>query len=181
MNYFMIINGQQAGPFPKEELLQHGLTRDTPVWTEGMQDWRPAGQIADLQDLFATNAAGHGPQPNPYRQYAPGEQPVGYRGNGHGNGSTHHPHTNWMPWAIVSCVLNLCSCIGLVFSILGIVNASKADKFYNIGDLYQGDEANRTAKIMTIIALVFGGLGVIGNILYAIFYGAAAMATLAQM
>lgn len=86
-----------------------------------------------------------------------------------------------MPWAIVSCVLNICSCIGLVFSILGIVHASKANNWYAVGNDMQGDSANQTAKTMTIIALVFAGLGIIGNIVYFLIYGAATLATLGSL
>lgn len=170
----MIINGQQAGPFPKEELLRQGLTPQTPVWHQGMSDWRPAGNVSELSDLFVSPYGQHqGPRPGAYRQYAPGQT--------YTTGASGIPHTNWMPWAIVSCVLNICSCIGLVFSILGIVNASKANNFYDVGNDIQGDAANQTAKIMTILALVFAGLGIIGNIVWYIVYGAASLAALGNI
>lgn len=78
-------------------------------------------------------------------------------------------------------MLNICSCIGLVFSILGIVHASKANNWYAVGNDMQGDSANQTAKTMTIIALVFAGLGIIGNIVYFLIYGAATLATLGSL
>lgn len=171
------------GPFSKESLLANGLTPDTPVWRAGMNDWRPAGQVAELSDLFcASEDSAFGayaqvePQPGPYRQYAPGQRPAqGYVG------PTGVPHTNWLPWAIVATVLNICSCIGLVFGIIGIVHASKANKFYEIGDDLNGDSNNSTAKIMTIIGLVLAGVAIVGNILYYLFYGAATLAALAAM
>lgn len=70
------------------------------------------------------------------------------------------PHTNWLPWAIVGSVLGfIFSCIGVVFGIIGIVNASKANDAYSRGLREEGDIANRTARTMTIIALVLSGLG----------------------
>ncbi len=183
MEFFMIKNGTQMGPFSKESLLANGLTPDTPVWRAGMSDWRPAGQVTELADLFrASEDSAFGsyaqvePQPGPYRQYAPGQQPQ----YGH-PGPSGVPHTNWMPWAIVATVLNICSCIGLVFGIIGIVHASKANNFYAIGDDLNGDSNNSTAKIMTIIALVLAGVGIIGNIIYFLVYGAASLASLAAL
>lgn len=184
MEYYMIINGTQAGPFPKEELLSKGLTPGTPVWCAGMSDWRPAEQVSELEYLFQpSDDSAFGaysqpePQPGPYRQYAPGQQ----YGRQQFYGPTGVPHTNWMPWAIVATVINICSCIGLIFGIIGIVHASKANNFYQVGDDLQGDSNNSTAKIMTIIALVIGGLGILGNIIYFFIYGAATLASLSSL
>ncbi len=179
MEYYMIINGTQVGPYSKDQLLSHGLTPSTPVWKAGMGDWRAADTIDELRDLFSQSeesayaaSSQSGPQPGPYRAYAPGQQRNQYQG------PTGVPHTNWMPWAIVATVLNVCSCIGLVFGIIGIVHASKANNFYAVGDDIQGDANNNTAKIMTIIGLVLAGLGIIGNILYFVLYGAAVSTSL---
>lgn len=54
MKYFISVNGQQQGPFEVSELLAHGITPTTLVWTEGMPEWEPANQIAELQHLFNT-------------------------------------------------------------------------------------------------------------------------------
>ena len=55
--YFVALNGQQAGPFPMDELqrqVQSGqLTRATRVWTQGMAQWTVAGEVAELNALFA--------------------------------------------------------------------------------------------------------------------------------
>lgn len=186
MEYYMIINGAQSGPFSKEEMLSNGLTPSTPVWRAGMTDWRKAEDLPELADLFrASDDSAFGgyaqvepqPQPGPYRAYAPGQE----YNQRQQYGPTGVPHTNWMPWAIVATVINICSCIGLVFGIIAIVHASKANNFYLVGNDMQGDANNSTAKIMTIIALVIGGLGIIGNIIYAIVYGAAMFAQLASL
>ena len=185
MQYYMIIGGAQTGPFNKEQLLYNGLTPQTPVWREGMQNWIPAEQLPELSDLFeASDDSAFGgyaamPQDAPqYRQYAPGQ------GNNKGYGQQRiriTNRTNWMPWAIVGTVLGLCSCLGLVFGIIGIVNASKANNLYAAGDDYLGDAANSTAKTMTIISLVIGGLNLIGSFIYLLIYGAAIFASVANM
>ena len=77
-------------------------------------------------------------------------------------GGNVRPHTNWLPWAIVSTVLNcLFSCFGVIFSIIGIVQANKANSLYQMGNNMEADAANSSAKVMTIISLIFAGLGIL--------------------
>ena len=41
--WFAMLGGtRQVGPLSPTELLEEGLTRDTPVWAPGMTDWQPA-------------------------------------------------------------------------------------------------------------------------------------------
>ncbi len=79
--------------------------------------------------------------PDPYRDDSRYGEPV--------------PHTNWLPWAVVATVAAfLLSCIGMIFGIIGIVQANKANTAYQRGDFSIGDSANSTARLMTIIAFV---------------------------
>lgn len=54
--YFLVLNGQQAGPFNMDQLqgfaLNGQLIRNTYVWKPGMQNWEEAGKLIDLQNLF---------------------------------------------------------------------------------------------------------------------------------
>ncbi len=63
-SYFAALNGQQAGPFPLDELQRQAqagqLTRATLVWTQGMAQWTAASEVAELTVLFA-----HLPPPLP--------------------------------------------------------------------------------------------------------------------
>lgn len=52
MNFFIIQNGQQLGPVPKEQLRNYGLTPNTMVWTEGMLSWAPAYSVPELSDIL---------------------------------------------------------------------------------------------------------------------------------
>lgn len=56
--YFAALNGQQAGPFPVDQLKQKTqsgeITRETLVWCEGMANWTKAGDVAELRPLFAS-------------------------------------------------------------------------------------------------------------------------------
>lgn len=57
VSYMIGMNGLQAGPFnwqQLKQLVQNGqLTTQSYVWKEGMSQWTFAGQIAELQPLFA--------------------------------------------------------------------------------------------------------------------------------
>lgn len=56
-SFYVVINGQQAGPFDTATLQQYvqsgQLTRDTLVWKAGMANWDKAGSVGDLSSLFA--------------------------------------------------------------------------------------------------------------------------------
>ena len=55
MEYFIIENnGQQAGPFSQEQLVQKAITPETLVWAQGMKDWTPAWKIAELKTVLET-------------------------------------------------------------------------------------------------------------------------------
>ena len=193
--YFIIVDGQQKGPYPREVLRMQGMTPDTYVWREGMDGWAQASSMPELTALFAEGQdsiflnseqqpqqqpqPGYGQQPNygPQQGYGPqqpqyGQQPCYgqqyYGQQQYGNPYQQNmscnvrPHTNWLPWAIVSTVLNcIFSCIGIIFSIIGIVQANKANNLYQMGNNVEADAANSNAKVMTIISFVFAGLGVL--------------------
>jgi membrane protease subunit (stomatin/prohibitin family) len=56
--YFAAVGGQQAGPFPADGLKQQiqagAVTKETLVWTEGMAEWKPAGQVDAVARLFGS-------------------------------------------------------------------------------------------------------------------------------
>ena len=55
--FFMVVNGQQAGPFDMNSLAamvsQNQLTKETLVWRQGMSGWLAASQVPELGQLFA--------------------------------------------------------------------------------------------------------------------------------
>ena len=53
MKYYIAENGQQAGPFEPNELLQHGLTVNSLVWCEGMANWTSASQVPELMAVLS--------------------------------------------------------------------------------------------------------------------------------
>ena len=52
MKYWIIINNEQAGPFELEQLSSMPIKPDTPVWHEGLPNWVPAAQVAEIRNLF---------------------------------------------------------------------------------------------------------------------------------
>ena len=57
ISYFIVLNGQQAGPFSMAELSQlvsnSQLTKETHVWKAGMGNWEKAELVQELISLFA--------------------------------------------------------------------------------------------------------------------------------
>ncbi|WP_323768377.1 DUF4339 domain-containing protein [Marinovum sp.] len=55
---YIAAGGATTGPFDAEQLKQKAkngeLTGETQVWMEGMTDWRPAKEVAQLKDILAT-------------------------------------------------------------------------------------------------------------------------------
>ena len=52
MKYWANINGVQHGPVEKQQLIGLGLTRDSYVWPEGLEDWVMVQNFSELDDLF---------------------------------------------------------------------------------------------------------------------------------
>ncbi len=61
-SYFVVLNGQQAGPYDmgalREMIQQNQVTRDTLIWREGMGNWLAASEVPQVSALF-------GPTPPP--------------------------------------------------------------------------------------------------------------------
>lgn len=77
MEYFLLENGQQTGPFSLEQLAKKDITAETLLWANGMKDWTPAWQIDELKPILiakqtaqqaaqqATQQGPDSPQQNP--------------------------------------------------------------------------------------------------------------------
>jgi hypothetical protein len=56
--FFVAVGGQRSGPFDLPALVQQAnvgrVTRETLVWTAGMSQWTPAGQVAALAEVLAS-------------------------------------------------------------------------------------------------------------------------------
>jgi TM2 domain-containing membrane protein YozV len=72
MNYHIAAGSGQQGPFTVEQLRGMGLRPETLVWGEGMPQWVPAGQVAELQPILSSITPVPGtPMPAPVGYAAP--------------------------------------------------------------------------------------------------------------
>lgn len=66
-DWYLIQSNMQVGPVSESQLASLGLTPETLVWREGMPEWKPAGQVAELAPLFPGY---HEPTPPPMSGYS---------------------------------------------------------------------------------------------------------------
>jgi uncharacterized RDD family membrane protein YckC len=52
--FYIVIGGQQQGPFAITGLKEKGIQRDSLVWTEGMENWARAEDVPALRDILKT-------------------------------------------------------------------------------------------------------------------------------
>lgn len=57
MDFFIIENGQQAGPFTIAQLAEKKITSETLVWREGMANWAPAWTVQELRYILQEKQA----------------------------------------------------------------------------------------------------------------------------
>jgi hypothetical protein len=68
MQKFFLHNGtEQQGPFELNELKTKGIKKDTPIWYDGLSEWKAAHEIVDLKELFKVS----GPPPFEKKQIPP--------------------------------------------------------------------------------------------------------------
>ncbi|WP_311140720.1 DUF4339 domain-containing protein [Porphyromonas endodontalis] len=54
--FYFIRNGQQIGPIEAEQLARENITPQTMVWRQGMEDWKEARLLPELDFLWQNNA-----------------------------------------------------------------------------------------------------------------------------
>ena len=146
-NYFYIDrNGQQSGPISEDSLKQHGVVADTLVWCVGMSEWKKANEIAELKYLFTT--------PPSYNETTQTPPPI--------NSSDEQCPDNYLVWAILSTVLCCWP-----FGIPAIVNATKVEKLWNLGNKTEAKQRSEKAKKWSLVSL---GCAVGFVVLYVLFF-----------
>ncbi len=145
-NWFYISNGVQMGPVPQEQLASLGVNASTPVWTEGMANWLPAGQVPQLAGIFAQQAQA-------WQQ--PAWQQPDYQ--------TLPPQPdNYLVWGIL---VTLFCCLPL--GIVSIVKSSQVSSHYAAGNYDAAVQASKSAKKWAIWGAV-GGVAI--SVIYLLFY-----------
>ncbi len=175
MNRYFYIDseGKQKGTFSLEELRKERIDRNTLVWTQGMEEWKRAYDVVDLQPLFDISATTYSPigdttpqQASSYQQEQQYNMPIMPK--------------SWMVESILVTILPFVLC-GNIFSLLGItaiVNASKVEPLYRQGLFAQSQEASANAarwtKITLWIAIGAIVLAIVGIVIAVIFFGSLA-------
>ncbi|MDD7318526.1 MAG: GYF domain-containing protein [Prevotella sp.] len=71
MEYYVIIDGRQCGPYSHEELRSKFVTPEMQVWHAGMEEWTSACNIPEIRDVLQSEHV-----PPPY--YSGGVQQYAY-------------------------------------------------------------------------------------------------------
>lgn len=163
MNYFILTDNQQQGPFTIDELRRRAITQETLVWAEGMPQWTPAWQVEELKPLFfGQPSAGAtppppppsagGPQPGqaPQRPAQPDPQPAPKKKKGR----------RWLHAAIAA--------VAVILFLLALTNPGKAEHRQAI--MRKLDAATEQAANVSdpmaraVMRSIFGGgQGVVGG------------------
>ena len=125
--YYCGTDGQQYGPVPEEYLKTYGVTRDTLVWCEGMDNWVKAGDVLELSYMFATST------PPPLMPVPPQTPPAAP--------TTERCPDNYLAWSIITTLLCCWP-----FGIPAIVNAAKVENLWAQGDREGARERSKSAK-----------------------------------
>lgn len=163
--YYYVDNaGQRQGPLEPEQL-KGIITADTLVWTTGMTDWKPAGQVANLAFLFSSMQFGPdapeppSPTPGPQQQ-AQEQRPQWQRPQeswhtpGYGTPQPQMERADkpysYLVWSILTTIF--------VCMPLGIAAIVYSARTMSLNDQYRYDEAaeaSRMAKRLNWISLIF--------------------------
>lgn len=182
--FYLTPQNEQKGPVEANQLVALGVNANTLVWTEGMAQWTPAGQVQELASFFAPAAqpatpptpsyaaqqAAPQPAPQPAQQAAP--QSVVYvqtNPSGTSQPAMPKPGSN-----MILAVLTTVFCC-LPLGIVGIVYASKVDGLYFAGDYAGALSAAKSARTWSVIGIV---ASLVISIIYLLIYGAAIFAAM---
>lgn len=151
MNRYFYIDaeGKQKGTFTPEELRNENLKQETLVWTQGMEKWKRAEEIQELEYIFSVT-------PVQNTETLASTQTAPYLGNQTYNTTQSVPQMpkNWMIESILATILPfvLCGSLLSLLGIIGIVHAAQVEPAYNRGDYAAATEASRMAGRWTKIA-----------------------------
>lgn len=179
--YYLTSNNEQRGPIEGSQLVANGVTPQTLVWTQGMEQWAPAGSVAELQGLFPPQGFPASVPPPPCNPQ-PTAQPLSPAGNNYNRSEYVAPAAqanpasapnvgsnqsgmnmppkpdNNMIWAVL-CTVLCCIPVG----IYAIICANDVDKLYAAGNYEGACDRARAARTWSIV-------GAVASIVIIVFY-----------
>lgn len=142
--YYIMIDGQQQGPFTKQEIINNSFSPESYIYSKSLGGWKKISEIPDfyhkidVPPTYIPSPPTNIPSPPP-------------------NNPTSQPKT----WLLESILATLFCCLPL--GIVGIVNAAKVETRYKAGDYAGAIEASENAKNWINWSL---GVGIIVMIIY---------------
>lgn len=136
--YFYTDGTGNFGPFTLEELRDENLARETPVWFHELGEWKSAGSIPELTELFKMTP----PPPPGSTPVTPGVPKFDFN---------QKPPKSWLLESVLATVL----CC-LPFGVIGIVYASKVETRFYSGDLEGAIRASKNAETWTYVSFFTG-------------------------
>lgn len=168
MQWYYSKNGTQLGPVPQSELaskLASGeISPSDLVWKDGMADWIPASQVAELKPAAAASPTAPSVPTSPVSAEAPYQPPVTPY-NPPAAGGQEIPNYLWQ-----SILVTVLCCWPL--GIPAIVFAAKVDGLKARGDLAGAKAASDKAKMWSWIAFGLGATAILGYIILMVVAGA---------
>lgn len=134
--YYYTDGSTKFGPFKLDELAEQHISRTTLVWSLELNEWKEAGSIPELKELFKNI-----PPPITTKNTIPTTQ----------SSVSQTPPKSWLVESILVTVL---CCVP--FGIAGIVNASRVESRFEQGDLEGARKASDDARKWTTYSFIFG-------------------------
>ena len=69
--YYISNSGKEEGPFSLKELENQKITNDTLVWYDGLEEWKAASELEDLNDLLKPKPKAEEPKTKPVTRKKP--------------------------------------------------------------------------------------------------------------
>lgn len=161
-----MLNGVQLGPMSEADVRALPITGETPVWSEGFPDWKPARQVEAFAGMFGGipgQTFRQAPPQNGYSQ--PQYRQAGYGQSYSQNDMPPMPQT-YLVWSILVTIL---CCIPL--GIVAIVYSSGVESAYNQGNYALAQAKSRKALNWVIASVVCGFVVGVFQVIYALSLG----------
>ena len=165
MEFHLIRNGKQEGPFTVEELSQQGITPESEVWAPGMADWQQAGDVPELTAVLqraefeaaqqaARMAENQTPTGMPYEPQVPPSQ-VPPQVPRYGGPTEPEKKSGCTPWLIAGLIL------AILFGTMVFTCPDRNDHEAAIQEVtksWVGDKVDENLGAITGVGGVFGDL-----------------------
>lgn len=180
--FYLDAANNQKGPISPNRFADNGVTPDTLVWCQGLENWTRAAAVDELKDFFRAGATSPRPEAPKAPQAPP---PYNAQSTSYDSGSNNSYNNNscsgsnscsprpWLPCPETNLVWGILTTIFcfMPFGIVSIVYASKVNNLYLNGQYEAAVKASDSAKKWALISLATSvGLGVIIVLLYIFFF-----------